>query len=232
MNKKEKFEKIFDEIHNLNVCGKDPLKVPRDISKTNINSKVMIIAEAMAPEQVRVSGVNYFFKDGKVGNTGKNLEKFLNFFNYTVYTNKKNCVYHTEIVHNFPGYVIKKNKKSIRRPNRGEIEKSLESDLLKKEIELLKPKLILLMGQTAYTSFYEYFLKKKIEKNLSEEMNNITLKKSFHKYQDIPIIPIQHSSGANPRFSQMLKNKELIELISKILNNEDLKIRYELLKKG
>ncbi len=217
MNKREKLKSIFDEIYTLNICGKDPLKVHRDISKTNINSRVMVIAEAMAPEQVRLSGVNYFFKDGTIGNTGKSLENFLNKFGYTVYPEKPNCVYHTEIVHGFPGYEIKNGKKYIRRPAKKEIQLSIESGILQKEIEIVQPKLILLMGNTAYQSFYTYFLGIKPENNLTKEIGEISNTKVFKRYMDIPIIPIQHSSGANPRFSQMLENKKLLFLIQELL---------------
>jgi len=217
MNKQEKLQLIFDEIYTLNICGKDPLKVHRDISKMNINSKVMVIAEAMAPEQVRLSGVNYFFKDGTIGNTGKSLEKFLNKFGYTVYPDKPNCVYHTEIVHGFPGYEIKNERKYIRRPTKKEILLSIESGILQKEIEIVQPKLILLMGNTAYQSFYTYFLGIKPKNNLTKEIVEISNTKIFKRYMNIPIIPIQHSSGANPRFRQMLENHNLISLIQQLL---------------
>jgi uracil-DNA glycosylase len=213
MNKENKIKSIFDEIYNLNICGKDPLKVHRDISKMNINSKVMVIAEAMAPEQVRLSGVNYFFKDGTIGNTGKSLEKFLNKFEYTVYPDRPNCVYHTEIVHGFPGYEIKNGKKYIRRPTRKEIQFSIESGILQKEIEIVQPKLILLMGNTAYQSFYTYLLGIKPKNNLTKEIGEISNTKVFKRYMNIPLIPIQHSSGANPRVREMIENKKLIALI-------------------
>lgn len=217
MTKEKQVLSIFENIYNLNVCGEDPYKVRRDISKTNLNAKVMIIAEAMAPEQVRLSGVNYFYKNGRIGNTGRYLEKFLNLFDCSVYPDNPNCVYHTEIVHSFPGYVLKNNKKTIRRPNKEEIKKSIESDILQKEIEIINPKLILLMGNTAYTTFYKYFLKRKIERTLSSEITWIGEKKDYDKYNNIPVIPIQHSSGANPRFSKMLKNKDIIKIIKKII---------------
>ena len=216
MNKQEKLQLIFDEIYNLNICGKDPLKVHRDISKTNIHSKIMVIAEAMAPEQVRLSGINYFFKDGTIGNTGKSLEKFLNKFEYTVYPEKPNCIYHTEIVHGFPGYEIKNGKKYIRRPTKKEIQLSIDSGILQKEINIVQPKLILLMGNTAYQSFYTYFLGIKPENNLTKEIGEISNTKEFKRYMGIPIIPIQHSSGANPRFSEMLENKNLTDLITRL----------------
>lgn len=219
MTKQEELSSIFESIFNLNVCGEDKEKVRRNASKTNIDSKVMIIAEAMAFEQVRLSGINYFYKDGRIGNTGKALEKFLNKFHYSVYPNRKNCIYHTEIVHSFPGYVIKGNRKVIRRPSKKEIELSIESGVLQHEIDLIKPKLILLMGNTAYGSFYNSFLKIIPERTLSEEIEKISKDKGYKKYKCIPIIPIQHSSGANPRFSKMLENKDLISLIQWILSS-------------
>lgn len=217
MNKREQILSLYDDIYNLNVCGKDPQKVRRDISKTNLNSKIMIIAEAMAPEQVRLSGINYFFKDGTIGSTGKSLEKFLNLFNHSVYPDNPNCIYHTEIVHSFPGYIITNGKRTIRRPNKKEIEESINSHILEREIDIIEPKIILLMGNTAYQTFYKYILNIKLERNLTREKEYISENRDYHLYENIPVIPIQHSSGANPRFNQMLKNKKLIGIIKNIL---------------
>jgi uracil-DNA glycosylase len=221
MNKLKKISLVFDDIFNLNVSGEDFAKVRRDISKTNLDATVMIVAEAMAPQQVRLSGVNYFFKDGTIGSTGKSLEKFLNKFNCTVYPNKLNCVYHTEIVHSFPGYEIINGKKMIRKPSKDEIKLSVGSGILSKEIEIIKPKLILLMGNTAYKTFYNYFLNLQCENNLSQEIVRISETQKCTSYKNIPVIPIQHSSGANPRFNKMVENKRLLHLIKKfvILSN-------------
>lgn len=214
--KKEKLAEIFEDIYNINVCGKDELKVRRDISKTNLNANVMIIAEAMAPEQVRLSGINYFYKDGKIGSTGKQLEKFLNLFDHSVYPNHPNCVYHTEIVHSFPGYAERNGRKSIRRPNQIEVEESIRTGILQREIDIIKPKLILLMGNTAYTSFYRYILGSEVANNLTAEVERVS-SGNFKTYKEIPVIPIQHSSGANPRFTSMLKNEKLVYLIKTVI---------------
>jgi len=220
MNKSEKLLNIFDEIYHLNVCSKDTLKVRRDIAQINLNSKVMIIAEAMAPKQVRLSGVNYFYKDGRIGNTGKSLEKFLNLFNHSVYPENPNCIYHTEIVHNFPGYIKRHNKQSIRRPTQGEIKLSMKSGILQKEIDIIKPRTIILMGNIAYQTFYKYFLNIIPKNSLTNEIEQISLSKSCNRYENIPVIPIQHSSGANPRFNKMFKNKNLIKLITELINTK------------
>ncbi|MDX9738939.1 MAG: uracil-DNA glycosylase family protein [Candidatus Dojkabacteria bacterium] len=219
MTKREQLLSIFNSIFQINVCGKDSKKVRRDISKTNVDSKIIIIAEAMAPEQVRLSGVNYFYKDGSIGNTGRSLEKFLKLFDYSVYPNSPNCIYHTEIVHSFPGYDIKNGKKSIRRPNLKEIEKSVESGILEREIEIIKPQLIFLMGDTAYQTFYKYFLRVKPKRTLTSEIEYISKTGNYQKYQGIALLPLQHSSGANPRFSSILRNMELLNLIKKILDH-------------
>lgn len=217
-DKKEELKGLFDQIYITNVCGEDPLKVYRDLSKTNCDADVMIVAEALAPSSVRLSGVNFFHKDGRLGNTGRSLEKFLNLFGSSVYPENDNCIYGTEIVHSFPGYISKDGKRSIRRPTREEIEKSVESGILQKEIKIIVPKIIFLMGSTSYTTFYEYFLNVPLEKSLTEEIFRISQSGQHYLYNGISVIPIQHSSGANPRFAEILKNDTLIGLIKEILN--------------
>lgn len=172
----------------------------------------------MAPKQVRLSGINYFYVNGKIGNTERYLEKFLNLFDCTVYPCKRNCVYHTEIVHSFSGYVMKNGRKSIRRPSKKEIFESVKSNILSDEIELIKPKVLLLIGNTAYVTFYKYFLKRDIENNLTRETERISESGEYYVYDGIPVIPIQHSSGVNPRFNLMLRNQKLIDMIVGILD--------------
>ena len=172
----------------------------------------------MAPEQVRLSGVNYFYVNRKIVNTGRYLEKFLNLFDCTVYPCKRNCVYHTEIVRSFPRYVVKNGRKSIRRPSKKEIFESVQSNILSDETELIKPKVLLLIGNTAYVIFYKYFLKRDIENNLTRETERISESGEYYVYDGIPVIPIQHSSEVNLRFGLMLKNQKLIDMIAGILD--------------
>jgi uracil-DNA glycosylase len=217
MSKTNQLKNILKEIYQLNVCGKDPEKVERKADSINVDADVMIIAEAIAPSQVRLSGINYFHPDGKIGNTGRYLEKFLSKLGYTVYPNKQNTIYHSEIVHSFPGYKSVSGKKVIRRPTKAEIIKSIEAGVLEKEIKLVKPRLIFLMGSTSYTSFYKYFLNIKKFPNLTSKIEEITKTRKYDSYLGIPVVPIQHASGANPRFHQMIKNDNLISLVKNIL---------------
>lgn len=217
MNKTQRLEKIFDRIFQTNVCGPDNKKVRRKTSNVNLNADLMVIAEAIAPSQVRLSGISYFHKDGKVGSTGRNFEKLLKEINRTIYPNYDNTIYHTEIVHSFPGYIIKNDKKQIKKPTQEQIRDSIQTRILQDEIDLIRPKLILLMGKTAYMTFYKYLLNKSPQQTLNRIIEEISKTSNFDSYRNIPIIPIQHASGSNPRYFQMLKNEKLIYLINRLL---------------
>ncbi len=215
---KESIQKLYSKIQRCSLCNSTiSKKLIRKLDSVNLKSDIFVIAEAMAPNQVRVSGINYFDINGKLGNTGKFFEKFLNKFGYSVYPGET-CIYHTEIVHCFPGYEIKSNKKSIKRPTKVEISNCINNNFIQREIELVKPKIILLMGKVSYEIFYNYFLKIYPNEILSNKIHSISKSKQFENYNGIPVIPIQHASGANPRFNQMLGNEKLVELIKEILN--------------
>jgi len=55
------------------------------IESVNVSSDVFIVSQSLAAGQLRKSGVNFFDEKGVLGNTGKNLEKFLNLFSRTVF---------------------------------------------------------------------------------------------------------------------------------------------------
>jgi len=183
------------------------------IDKLNFSSKIMIIAEALAYDQVRISGIYYCYPDGTISKTGKNLDRFLNKFGFTVHPGGFNYVYPTEIVHCCPREFNK-----IRRPTKVEIENCLARGFLRKEIEIIKPRIIFLMGKTSYETFYKYFLNRKPQLALTEKINEISATGVFDKYHDIAVIPLQHPSGANPNFHRMLDNGRLFWYINKILN--------------
>lgn len=216
--KSVELKQLIEDIYNLNVCGEDQCKVKRDIECINLDADVMLVSEALAPMTGRVSGVPYFYPNGCLGNTGKSLEKFIEQFNRTLYPGYSNTIYSTEVVNDFPGYIETKRGTTIRKPSKEEIDRSLSSCILEREISVMSPKVILLMGNTAYRSFYKHFLGRNRLNNLTAEIDDITRSKHFISYHDIPIILIQHSSGSNPRFNSMLENKELIELINRILD--------------
>lgn len=182
-------------------------KALRKIERTNINADVLIISQALAGDSLRLSGINFFRPDGTVGNTGKMLEKFLNKFDRTINPDSSKCIYNTEIAQCFPGK--NKNGRGDRKPLEQEIKNCIH--FLLKEIGLIKPKIILLMGKSSRDSFFKYILCKESYPPFSEHVGIINY------YNGIPVIPIQHASGANPNYSRMLKDESLVYKIEEII---------------
>ena len=224
---------LYVEIKNCSMCLlMDKEKSLRVIEAVDFNCDVFIISQALAESQLRRSGVNFFSAMGTVGNTGGNLEKFLNRLDRTIYPpveipiseNVKIpkrqdgllSVYNTEITQCYPG----KSRKGDRVPSKEEISACVGKNFLIREINTIKPKLLLLMGRLSRDSFYTHVLKESFPKSLSEHIKDVTdigiptVKVGEHS---LSVSPIQHASGANPEFYKMLKNEKLIALLRDIL---------------
>jgi uracil-DNA glycosylase len=226
---------LYQEIHNCHICPKmDKFKELRNVSAVSQKTKVFIISQALAEKQLRLSGVNFFQMDGNLGSTGKQLEKFLNLFNQTVFpaqeivlkdgTKIPKCgdnllpVYNTEITQCFPG----KGINGDRVPDSLEIENCLEKNFLFNEIKIIKPKLLLLMGRLSIKTFYKFILGNEPNISTNEMIDDIVRKGIIPKCElgehKIGFLPIQHASGLNPQYPKMLKNFELIKLIKEYFN--------------
>lgn len=225
---------LYKRIHDCHICPEmDKEKALRQHNAVNKRIDVFIISQALAESQLRRSGINFFTLEGKLGNTGKNLEKFLNLFGRTVYPPNRislsngivirKCstgfvsVYNTEITQCFPG----KNNGSDRPPSNKEVERCLERNFIDDEIGLIKPKLLLLMGDKSRKSFYKHYIKSSRNEKLGEHIDSITdsgsIPSGIINGQKVHVLPIQHASGANPNFGKMLNNERLIKMIQKVL---------------
>lgn len=230
----EKLNDLYLKIKSCALCpGMNKEKSLRLIQAIDFNCDVFIISQALAENQLRVSGVNFFNKSGSLGNTGINLEKFLNKFNRTAYPFSEitlsngvvipkckqefKSVYNTEIAQCYPG----KDKKGDRKPNKEEINTCIKQNFLLEEIEIIRPKLLLLMGKLSRDNFFEHVLKERYPESLTKHIESIVEGdiplKNLNNGIIISVLPIQHASGANPEFSKMLKNDKLIDLIKKLL---------------
>jgi uracil-DNA glycosylase family 4 len=199
---------LYKEIHDCHKCPlMDPIKALRKIDATNLTADVFVISQTLAKGTLRESGINFYTIDGKIGNTGKQLEKFLNKFQRTINPESGNCIYNSEIAQCYPGK--NKNGKGDRKPTKDEINNCIH--FLLQEIDLIQPKVILLMGKSSRDGFWRYILKRKCT-SFSDHVGTVDY------YNEIPVIPVFHASGANPRFSDMLKDEKLIETIKKLLN--------------
>lgn len=166
----EKMLELFNEIKNCHKCpAMYPEKALRKIDQTNLTADVFIVSQALARDTLRESGINFYKLDGSIGNTGKQLDKFLSLFDRKINPASAKCVYNTEIAQCYPG----KNKtgKGDRKPSKQEMENCIH--FLIKEINLINPKLILLMGKSSMDSFYKYIIKKENNSGFSEQVGNI-----------------------------------------------------------
>lgn len=235
MNKIIDLTNIYENIHNCNICPRmDNFKALRRTDAIDFSSDVFIVSQALAENQLRLSGVNFFNKEGNPGPTGLFLEKFLNKFSRTIYPqneihieNDKSIpardakylsVYNTEIAQCFPG---KASQKGDRVPVSTEIFNCFDQKFLIQELTLLKPKIILLMGVKSMKSFYKFILKEKCIMNLRDHITEIEISKEIpNKNIDgftVKVLPIMHASPANPRFKEFSNNINLINLIKEVL---------------
>lgn len=212
------------------ICPRmDRSKALRLIQAVDPESDVFIISQALACGQLRRSGVNFFDECGKLGNTGRRLEKFLNKFQRTVYPYQEvvTCL-NTKIPKRQPGYLSVYNTEITQcypgghRPPKGdEIRRCISRGFLIKEIELIKPKLLLLMGKVSCDSFFQYVLETKHPQSLSEHIDSIVQDGKISRFSlgclSLYVLPIQHAAGRNWRFRNMIEDDSLIDLIRELL---------------
>lgn len=227
---------IYGEIASCHICpNMDTEKAKRKIESVDIESDVFIVSQAVAAKQLRKTGVNFFQDTGKLGSTGRNLETFLNKFTRTLYPPwevalnsdltisarlpQYRSAYTTDITHCYPGR--NRRKKGDRAPIPAEMRACLEQRYLLREIELLRPRLILLMGKQSRNAFFQYMLHLDFPRSLRNHISSVIEAGIIPSYTldtlDVHLLPIQHASGLNPLFLSMATNDRLVDMIKEIL---------------
>lgn len=236
MSVSHELHQLYQQIQSCHICpNMDKEKALRLVETVNPESDVLIVSQSLAEKQVRQSGVNFFKLNGKLGNTGQKLERFLNQFNRTVLPYKEieisdganipKCeagylsVYSTDIASCYPGK--KKRGKGDRTPTSEELYNCIKQGFLVREIELIKPKLLLLMGKRSRNSLYKYVLGTSYPELLSTHISEIIQSQKIPQFKlanlSVRVLPIQHASGANPDFDKMVNNDKLLEIIKEVL---------------
>ena len=228
-------QKLYNEIHSCHICPKmDPIKAMRLTNAVDSNMDVFIVSQALAKDSLRKTGVNFFKEGPELGYTGARLERFLNKFNRTVYPSKQVSlgstiirkadspllsVYNSEITQCFPG---RKDGENDATPTANEIATCLGQTFLEREIALIKPKLLLLMGDLSRREFYKHFIGTRRTDGLQAHLDNIVESGSMPKHKvgelSISVLPIIHASPRTAsNFNKMLANEPLIRLIQDVL---------------
>jgi DNA polymerase len=140
----------------------DPEKVHRKTFGESLLSEIFIVAQSLAKDQVRLSGVPFHDSNLRLSKGGKYLERHFNTIGYTLVPGKgiKKYVYTTDLVQCFPGR--KHNGRGDNIPNRKEIKNCIPWFL--KELSVIEPKVIMLLGASATKAFFGSVMGKNIHK--------------------------------------------------------------------
>jgi uracil-DNA glycosylase len=208
---------VYDEEH---VWASDNKAVSRNLAAVNANADLAVIGEAVGPRTLRLSGISYFDPNGNIGATGKYLDAILSMVGYTVYPPRdvvmpdgivrstpgrgRTTAYFSDLCPAFPGYKrMKGGKLRIRRPTPELIASALDHEFLSRELKIVKPKVIMLLGKDAYVSVHTRMLNEISIQNLSTVMREIT-KLELHRYRGALVIPMLHPSPGSPAFWRWL----------------------------
>jgi uracil-DNA glycosylase family 4 len=199
---------LYNSIHNCSLCcgmrgtniQVDKEKVIRKVFDHILEAEIFIVAQSLAENQVRLSGIPYHYINGKMSRSGNFLENYFNKISYTLnpYFKKNKLVYTTDIIQCFPGR--KKTGSGDNTPTINEINNCKQWFI--RELDLLKPKIILLFGLPATQTFFKIFLKLKVDK-----LSNYILQPIL--FNGITIYCLPHPTS-------MVKNKS--ELYDKTFN--------------
>lgn len=226
--------KLYDEIHSCHVClDMDPDKALRRIESVQAGMDVFIVSQALAEHQLRVTGVNFFTENGRPGQTGKMLERFLNQFGRTVFPKKSVylgkgftvdkakpgfiSVYNTDIAQCFPGKITRGD----RPPSDEEIKECVGKGFLTREIQLIRPKLLLLMGNKSRKAFYEHVINDPRADTPTEHLNSIIESGGIPTERladmSLRVLPIPHPAVRDRSFNDLIENKSLVAMIREVL---------------
>jgi len=189
----------------------DPQKELRRVDAIDPRSDILLVSEALAPGQARLTGVHFFRPNGELSETGRRLDRFLNEFGRTIYPSSEVrlksgavvpasrpefiAVYNSEAVQCFPG---RKPAGAIRAPTSSQISKCQEMGFLAEELQLIKPRLVLLHGRKGRDAIFKYHLRKPCPRNLTDHITHIINEKEIPRFTlyglDLFVLPTIHSS--------------------------------------
>lgn len=225
---------LYDDIRSCHVCpDMDEFKALRRVEAVHTSMDVFIVSQALAEHQLRVTGVNFFTQNGRLGQTGKMLERFLNQFGRTVFPKKSISlgkgftvekaqpgfvsVYNTEIAQCFPGKI----KSGDRPPSAREIGTCVGRGFLGREIRLIRPKLLLLSGDKSRKAFYEHVINLARADTPTAHLTSIIESGRIPTERvadmSVKVLPIPHPAVRDGSFLNLIENKHLIAMIREVL---------------
>ena len=197
------YKKLIEEIKNCNKCElcknkENKVAISRKGKNFKLGTKLFIIGEASGREEA---------KEGScfIGRSGQVLDEWLKVLS------KDNDFFIANVVKNRPTIDDKD-----RTPTQQEIDACLP--YLKKQIEIIKPQLILCLGNTAFKSIVS-----------SNDKITESIGKSY-EYQGIKVLTFYHPSYVLRHAASNWQ--EELQIINKMINKDDSEIHGEQLYKS
>lgn len=213
-DKKKYLADLYCEIHECKACPlyADPYKSKRVLIESALNSKLFIVGEALAGSTQRRSGIPYTYEGNGLSKTGKWLDELLYLLHYTIDSRvspDRQYIYSSDIVQCFPPQESYESGKN-RCPSSNEIRSCMGMEFIIREIEIIAPKLIFLMGKPCRDTFFKDIWKdanypSKLTDHVNEIINSAEIPRKKIGSLELYVMPMQHPSGQNiKRFREMI----------------------------
>lgn len=153
----EKLRKLYKEIFACDRCidatgcriEPDPQRVRRVLVPRVLEPDVFLVGQALGGKTQRRSGLPYCNPNGSLSQAGRRLDGFLGTFGYTIDPKdlSRRYAYSSDVIQHYPGRVGRGDRK----PTRAERDHCAE--WLKRELLLVRPKVVLFLGEVAARDF-------------------------------------------------------------------------------
>ena len=168
MSKSLKIAQVYKDIFNCKDCSKvERNELQRKVIQSTLNSNLVLIAQAPSEKGVRCSGIHWIDKYSNFRVSGRFLHKRLKEIGYGIDPTEieKNLLkrpYTTNILQCWTG----KEGKRDRQPVQTELQNC--SKWVFRELEILQPKVVILLGKSAASFFFEIVGNLEKSHNLSD----------------------------------------------------------------
>jgi uracil-DNA glycosylase len=203
-------DQLFEE---MGAWGRryDPAGVRRRVDAVDAAARLLVLGEAHAGTQVRLTGVNWHAADGRMGAAGRHLERVLRCVGYplapprpielprgTVRARESGyaSAYTTDLFPCYPG---------ARAPRPAEIKDALDRGFLCRELEALRPAVVLRLGDKAYQASYRHLLGRIPPGTLSVVFRALTPSSTLERLAGAHVVPFLHPSPASGYYNQWAK---------------------------
>jgi len=204
---------LYEDIWEWGRTKYDAAVVKKRVDAVDPNSRLFLVGEVYAKRQVRLTGINWFDQKGDLGPSGRNLQLVLGCLGYTVrppatvriqdsWVEQREEGLSTACTTDiFPCYPPTGGAPSVR-----EIADALKQEFLLRELKILRPKVILLLGDKGFRAFYKNVLQRKAKESISDVFGGLGSRSRSEVYEGATVIPFFHPSPANGHFIPWLNN--------------------------